>query len=878
MRNNLERLKGGTMKTRDKTITKSLSWFGGPMGGMAGHVDIMDDRIVRIRSLHFSEYYTEEDLGNWKIEKDGKVFEPTDKVLLSPLSFAYKKRADSPNRIPYPLIREDWSPENRNPQTRGFSKYRRISWDEATSIIASEIERIHETYGPRSIFTQGSGHGEAKAYSGAHGCHTKLFQLADGCTVQSRQPDSWEGWWWGGKHIWGMEPRGSNLFQTNCFKDVTENGDAVLFWGCDPETAPWGQHGQMASRICKWFNDIGVLSIYICPDVNYGAAIYADKWIPVLPNTDSALQLGIAHTWITEDTFDKNYLDKYTVGFDIFRDYVLGKDDGVPKSAAWASKKCGVPDYKIKALARYWATHAVSIAHCFGGSFIRAAYSHEPARLEIVLLVMQAFGKAGAHQLILCDLGTTGALGNMLPPAANDPSVHAGTHGWDMNVGDSFVIQTKVPEAILNNYASWYSPAIYIASRETQFDYYEYPRKGEAGIRMIWSDAPCWSTCWNNGGLFIDALRQDRIELIVVQHPWLENDCRFADIILPITTTFENEDYSVDLSNAQHPLFFFEKKAIEPFREARSDYEAALSVFKKLDKPESVYEGVVEKFTRGMNYEEWAKYTWEHSDIRESKYTFEELFNSDDMFWASPTMEDWEDLPVGIEYFLSDPEGFPLHTPTGLFEIYSQTLAEKFPDDEVRGPFPKWIEEGDGHYERISSKRAEKYPFLVVSNHPHWRHHAQHDDLPWLREIETCKVVGPDGYSYEPLWINPNDAKKLGLENGDIAKMFNERGAVLGGVRVTERIMPGVVYQDHGARVDPIVAGSGGLDRGGANNLICPDAVTSKNCGGEVTSAFLVGVEKVDVFELAKQYPEEFSRPYDPAFGLRVDSMIIEEG
>ena len=165
---------------------------------------------------------------------------------------------------------------------------------------------------------------------------------------------------------------------------------------------------------------------------------------------------------------------------------------------------------------------------------------------------------------------------------------------------------------------------------------------------------------------------------------------------------------------------------------------------------------------------------------------------------------------------------------------------------------------------------------MLVSNHPHWRVHAQHDDITWLREIKTCKVTGPDGYKYEPIWVNPKDAEKLGLKDGDIAKLFNERGGVLGGIIVTERIMPGVLYQDHGARTDLIVSGKGGLDRGGANNLICPTATTSKNCAGEVTSGFLVNIEKVDVFELAAQYPEQFNREYDPAAGLTANARIVK--
>ena len=69
----------------------------------------------------------------WKIEKNGKTFEPLMKSAPSPWSLAYKKRTYSPNRIKYPLKRVDWDPNGeRNPQNRGKSKYVRISWDEAT--------------------------------------------------------------------------------------------------------------------------------------------------------------------------------------------------------------------------------------------------------------------------------------------------------------------------------------------------------------------------------------------------------------------------------------------------------------------------------------------------------------------------------------------------------------------------------------------------------------------------------------------------------------------------------------------------------------------------------------------------------------------------
>jgi anaerobic selenocysteine-containing dehydrogenase len=223
--------------------------------------------------------------------------------------------------------------------------------------------------------------------------------------------------------------------------------------------------------------------------------------------------------------------------------------------------------------------------------------------------------------------------------------------------------------------------------------------------------------------------------------------------------------------------------------------------------------------------------------------------------------------------FYENPQNNPLNTPTGKLEFYSQRLAENFPGDIERPPVPHWIEKGESHDERITSERAKKYPLLTVSNHPRWRVHSQHDDMKWLREIETCKVKGQDGYLYEPIWINPVDAEKRGIEHGDVVNVHNERGGVLVGAYVTERIMPGAVYVDHGARYDPIVPGE--LDRGGAINTITPHNTTSKNVAGMAVSGFLVEVEQVNLDELRRRYPEAFKKPYRPAAGLLKERMLV---
>ena len=136
----------------DKTVIKALGLGGGLGGGGPCAVDAKDGKIVRIRPLHYNWKYDPMQFNPWRFDRNGKTLKPLMKSLPSPFSLAYKKRVYSPNRIKYPLKRVDWDPDGeRHPENRGKSKYRRISWDEATDIIASEVKRVHEKYGPLAI-------------------------------------------------------------------------------------------------------------------------------------------------------------------------------------------------------------------------------------------------------------------------------------------------------------------------------------------------------------------------------------------------------------------------------------------------------------------------------------------------------------------------------------------------------------------------------------------------------------------------------------------------------------------------------------------------------------------------------------------------------
>jgi trimethylamine-N-oxide reductase (cytochrome c) len=282
--------------------------------------------------------------------------------------------------------------------------------------------------------------------------------------------------------------------------------------------------------------------------------------------------------------------------------------------------------------------------------------------------------------------------------------------------------------------------------------------------------------------------------------------------------------------------------------------------------------GLLDKVTEGKTVQEWIRYAFDNSGAKEF-ISYEEWKKTG--YYISPTNPAAR-VPVkrrtAIQGFYEDPEKHPLKTPSGKIEFCSQNLAKYFPDDKERPPVPHWVPYGETHQESLLCERARKYPLLTVSNHGRWRVHANLDDISWFKEIVTCKVKAPDGYFYEPLWINPKDAGERGIKNKDIISIYNERGVVLGGAYVTERIMPGAVSMDHGARYDPIVPGE--IDRGGNVNTLTPRGTTSKNATGMVSEGFLVEVELADLDGLRKKYPEAFNRPYHPSAGLHRERVL----
>jgi trimethylamine-N-oxide reductase (cytochrome c) len=249
---------------------------------------------------------------------------------------------------------------------------------------------------------------------------------------------------------------------------------------------------------------------------------------------------------------------------------------------------------------------------------------------------------------------------------------------------------------------------------------------------------------------------------------------------------------------------------------------------------------------------------------------------------SKPPDDGWDKTPHQTQAFkfYTDPAKNPLSTPSGLLEFESTALIDNFPDDKERPYVAHYIrggpeEEGWLHDEdRIISKKAKEYPLLMVSSVSSWRRHGMGMNIPWTREIERIK--GFDGYMYQPVWISLEDAAERGIENGDIVRIHNERGSVLGGAVVTEKIIPGAVNMDKSGGFDPI---TDRFNRGGSINVISPSDPLSYHAFGATLTSYLVQIEKVTgnmMDEWRKNYPDSFEREKhcDPAYGASFHSWV----
>ena len=326
--------------TYGKRLRRGVRRYCNMTNGGPVFVDVKDGKILRMTPIDLAD----DDGASWTIAAKGLKLTPPRKTTLAPHGQNAKSIVYSPDRLLHPMKRVDFDPNGaRNPQNRGKSGYVRISWDEAIKIVTDEIKRQKREYGPGAItFSHGSHHtwGNIGYYLSA------LFRFANavGMTRIHHNPDSWEGWYWGAVHHWGHTLRVGQSETYGTVEDCLQNCDMIVFWAADPESTSGSYGAQEGTTRRQWLKDpkLGIKVVHVDPYYNASAQFLPGKWFAPKPTTSVAMAMAIAYVWIKEGLYDKQYVETHTVGFDKWKAYLLGEDDGIPKTPEWQEKETGV--------------------------------------------------------------------------------------------------------------------------------------------------------------------------------------------------------------------------------------------------------------------------------------------------------------------------------------------------------------------------------------------------------------------------------------------------------------------------------------------------------------------------------------------------------
>jgi molybdopterin guanine dinucleotide-containing S/N-oxide reductase-like protein len=822
-------------------------------------VYVKDGKITRIRPLVADP----KDYEPWVIEAGGKKYSPPKKVTLAPCVHAERRRIYSEERILYPMKRVDFDPNGeRNPQNRGKSRYERISWDEAATIVANEIKRVQQTYGGSAISGLTSSHHNWGIVGYKMGPFARFLNMVEGTPVLDN-PDSWEGWHWGATHTYGFQWRLGMPEPYDMLEDALQNAEMIVYWSNDPDTTRGTYSGQDSALWRQWLKEKGVKMVFIDPFHNYTNAVMGGKWIAPRPGTDAALAMAIAYVWITEGTYNKDYIATHTLGFDEFKPYVLGETDKVPKTPEWAAAECGIEARVIRTLAREWAQKRTILS---GGSrggeggACRQAFATEWARMMVLLQAMQGLGAPGRSIW-----GTTMGAPNDTTtwfPAYGEPNgrISMSPKACDYipeNPTQQRLWRLTAPDAILDGHVEWYGEGFCGKSLEQQFTHFEYPAPGCSEIKLWYRYGGSFMGTMADTSKWVRMYQSPKLEFVVNQDVWYNSETRMADVILPACTNFEREDigewaavngYTWHASSGcNYRVLVREQKCIEPLGESKSDYEIFAAIFDKL--------GLRDKYTDGGKTEaDWVKKFFEISDVP-NEISWEEfnkkgyhIINVKPGYKSTPGLR-W--FYEGRECDTPDPgnnkrlteKGGELGTFSGKIEFASESLKQYFPDDEERPVVPRYIQSFEGYK---TPGLYDKYPLQIISPHPRFSFHCHYDKhTDWLNDIPTHRIK-KDGHPWWPARINPQDAAARGINTGDIVRLYNDRGSVLCMAVVTGRIRPGTIHSyASSALYDPLQPGeSDSMDRGGCVAILTTSRMMSKNVPGMTPNSCLIEIQK----------------------------------
>jgi anaerobic dimethyl sulfoxide reductase subunit A len=678
--------------------------------------------------------------------KDGRIVDigtdnrPMPSLKACVRGLAQREVVYAPDRLTEPL---------RRIGERGEGQFEPIPWEEALGIVTKELQRVKNTYGNSAILLMDYS-GSISPLQGMGKPARRFFSLFGGCTT-----------WWGitsyeAAHFSSLATFGTAF--TGSTKDNFVHSQLIILWGFDPVVTRFGPDmvyylGQAKKK--------GARIICVDPRMNQTAKALAHQWIAVRPGTDTAMMIAMAYVMIAENLYDHWFIKTHTHGFEKFADYVLGKGDGVAKTPQWAQDITGVRAEVIHALARDYGT-VKPAALVAGWAPGRSAFGEQYHRAASVLSAMS---------------GNIGILGGY-------------TSGGIGRVPMGFLKEVlPVPGEL--------SPKVHIS------DLYKALIQGKAGgypsdISLLYILGCNLLNQFLNVNKGIEALRKP--EFIVIHERFMTPTARFADLVLPVTTSMEGVDIGQPWSGS--PYFTFLNKAIEPLPETKSDLEIFSQLAQRLE-----ISGYNDK-----SDEAWLKsFVKATADLPEYEIFKQKGFHQIEM------KEPWVAFRAQVENHL------PFPTPSGKIEIYSGKIAEM--NNPLLPPIPKYIEPWEGMRDPL----AGKYPLQLVSPHAKTRVNSQFDNIPSLKALADDAV-----------WLSREDAEARGIVDGDRVRMYNDRGKMMVTAKVTDRIMPGVVSFDAGAWYRPDAQG---VDLGGCVNVLTRDEKSP--AGAFPCNTCLVQVEKV---------------------------------
>ncbi|MEM2464809.1 MAG: molybdopterin-dependent oxidoreductase [Candidatus Bathyarchaeia archaeon] len=290
----------------------------------------------------------------------------------------------------------------------------------------------------------------------------------------------------------------------------------------------------------------------------------------------------------------------------------------------------------------------------------------------------------------------------------------------------------------------------------------EYVRNGKIRMAILFGANV---TIWPQFYEYQEALRN--MEFVVAVdyflRPWTHN---YVDILLPAATNYERFEPFIWFGRK----IYARRRVVKPYLEAKSDWQIVFDLAVRLGYANEFWSGDT---MEGLNF-----------ILRKAGVTLDEIPIPNGIEIPPPGPEEYRKFEKGLLRKDGKP-GFP--TPTGKVEIWS-TILEKYGYD----PLPVFKEPAESPVSRPDL--AQKYPLVLMTGsrvpvytHSKWR------ELSWLRDLMPYPIVN----------INPEDAEKRGIKEGDFVVVENRHGKIKAHAHLTYLIPPGVVDVFHGWAMIP---------------------------------------------------------------------------